>query len=57
MKVGADGSALIGVLSNAGGFAAKLIAQGAEGQLEVSRVDSTEGGASTRVIHVEADSR
>ncbi|WP_223486647.1 hypothetical protein [Stenotrophomonas indicatrix] len=57
MKVGADGSALIGVLSNAGGFAARLIAQGAEGQLDVSRVDSTEGRASTRVIHVEADSR
>jgi hypothetical protein len=57
MKVGADGSALIGVLSNAGGFAARLIAQGAEGQLEVSHVDSAEGGASTRVIHVEADSR
>ncbi len=57
MKVGADGSALIGVLSNAGGFAARLVAQGAEGQLELSRVDAAEGGASTRVIHVEADSK
>ncbi|WP_100309797.1 MULTISPECIES: hypothetical protein [Stenotrophomonas] len=56
MKVGADGSAFVGVLSNAGGFAASLAAKDAEGRLELSRVGFVEGSASTRVITLDGDS-